>query len=153
MTLPHAAPAFGASEIVAVLGGRRVVRRLAGSYLELMELAAAGLPKATLTSLAAAATGSDADALRLRRLVIPDATWKRRVDVLSPDESDRTIRLARVVAFARYVWHGNREATIAFLNTPHSLLHGLTPLACANSDAGARAVEDVLMRLLHGVVG
>ncbi len=143
--------AFAAHDLVAVLGGPRVVREPVQTYMDLMDLAAEGLPRAALTAVAVGASPNAGAALTVRRQIIPDATWKRRTTTLKADESDRTLRLARIVALTRFVWHNDAATSTTFLNAPHSMLNGRTPLDCATTDAGAQAVEAVLMRLLHGV--
>lgn len=142
---------FSPHDVVAVLGGPRVIRQPIRTYLDLMDLVAVGLPRQALTAVVTSATNTSTEALHARRQIIPDATWKRRTTTLKADESDRTLRLARLVALTRYVWHNDQQASTTFLNTPHSLLQGRTPLACSTSDAGVHAVEEVLMRLLHGI--
>jgi putative toxin-antitoxin system antitoxin component (TIGR02293 family) len=71
----------------------------------------------------------------------------------SGSSSDRAQRATRVRALALYVWQDNVEDATAFLSTPHRMLHGKTPLACAGSEADTALAEAVLMRLLHGVDG
>jgi len=64
-------------------------------------------------------------------------------------ESERTERLARVVATADYVWD-DTDAARRFLHEPHPMLEGRAPLDLALSELGARRVEDLLWRLFHG---
>ncbi len=66
------------------------------------------------------------------------------------DESQRTERLARVVALAEALWENEREAR-AFLNRPHPLLEGETPLDVARTELGARRVERLLHDVEHGL--
>jgi|SRR5690606_3896199 len=69
---------------------------------------------------------------------------------LSPAESDRVVRFARVWELAVRVWK-SEEAARAFLERPHPLLDSRTPLALTLSgEQGGRMVEDVLGRLQHG---
>jgi putative toxin-antitoxin system antitoxin component (TIGR02293 family) len=68
--------------------------------------------------------------------IVPSATFKRRTR-LSPEESARTERLARVIALAEAAWE-DADAAREFLNRPHPLLHHETPLAVAQSELGAR---------------
>ena len=146
------------AHLLAVLRGRRggrVSRAYSAvhSLLDLDDVAREGLPKESLTAVTTAATRSTSEAVTVRRSVIPDATWKRRTARLNPAESDRTLRLARLVALTRHVWHDNADDVADFLSTPHALLGGRTPLACSATDLGTEMVEGVLMRLLFGVAG
>lgn len=79
--------------------------------------------------------------------VVPEATFKRRRDRLSPAESEKTERLARVYANARHVWNSD-EDVLAFLhalsggrwNSPgRSAIHGPLSSACAMLETLAHA--------------
>ncbi len=92
--------------------------------------------------------------LRPRHLatVIPPRTLthrRRRRERLSRDESDRAVRLARIVALAETVF-GDRTAAIAWLSTPKRRFDGASPLEAAASEAGARLVEDSLWQADEG---
>jgi putative toxin-antitoxin system antitoxin component (TIGR02293 family) len=139
--------------ILAVLGGQKRTRHRVRTLLDLTNEVRAGLPKQALTSVLRAATRSAAEAVVARRMIIADATWKRRTVYLRPDESDRTLRLARVVAFARYVWDGRENDATAFLMATHPRLEGRTPLEACDTEIGARLVDDLLWPLFDGTVG
>ncbi len=81
---------------------------------------------------------------------MPQATFKRRRDALSVDESERAERLARVFASAAYVWDNEDDAR-AFLNAAHPLLQGRAPLDVAMTELGARRVEALLWQLYYGL--
>jgi putative toxin-antitoxin system antitoxin component (TIGR02293 family) len=108
-----------------------------------------GLPKSALVRTVdrAGLSGKARDALLYR--VVPLATFKRRTR-LKPHESEKTERLARVIALAEQLWD-DVPAAQAFLNAPHPELAGRTPLECAATELGARQVEDVVMRALYGL--
>lgn len=144
--------------VLAVLRDRRLPSRAAKELdcvhteFDLIDVVLKGLPKQTLTSVVRAATSNAREALILRRRIIPDANWKRRTVRLNPDESDRTLRLARLVALARHVWHGDSAGAVEFLSVPRAELQGRVPLECISTDLGCRLVEDSLLRILYGVV-
>ena len=108
-----------------------------------------GLPKQALRRTAQRVCMERGAARRLIVKVVPEATFKRRVR-LSPQESERTERLARTIAAAEYTWDGRDQAR-EWLNTPHPELEGRTPLDCAISELGARRVEDLLDRIVYGL--
>lgn len=146
------------AHLLAVLRGRRGGRASRAyasvhSLLDLDAVARKGLPRESLTAVVDAATRSPSEAVTIRRSVIPDATWKRRTVRLNPAESDRTLRLARLIALTRHVWHDNADDVTDFLSTPHALLGGRTPLECSATDLGTEMVEGVLLRLMLGVAG
>ena len=47
----------------------------------------------------------------------------------------------------------NQEKAIHWLRSPNPSLEGKTPLEAAQTDQGYREVEDVLVRIEHGVLG
>lgn len=59
-------------------------------------------------------------------------------------------RLARVCAMARQVWNSEDDAQ-AFLNAPHPMLQGRTPLEFSLTEEGARRVEKILQKLFFGI--
>ncbi|MBI3568132.1 MAG: DUF2384 domain-containing protein [Gemmatimonadetes bacterium] len=52
-----------------------------------------------------------------------------------------------------YVWQDDVEHATACLSTPHQMLRGKTPLACADTEADTVLAEGVLTRLLYRVDG
>lgn len=119
------------------------------SIAELDELVAKGLPKTALRESVERACGSTEQRKRLLYRIVPEATFKRRRD-LTPEESAKTERLARVFATAQYVWNSEDDAR-AFLNAPHAMLQGRTPLEVSLTEIGARRVEELLWRLHYGI--
>lgn len=81
---------------------------------------------------------------------MPEATYKRRRNKLTAEESGRAERLARVYATAQYVWDSDEDAR-TFLHTPHPMLSGQTPLDVSMSELGARRVEELLWKLFYGI--
>ena len=87
---------------------------------------------------------------RITHRIVPEATYKRRGDRLSLVESERTERLARVVATAEWLW-GNREDARRFLVTPHPGLGAKAPVEVALTELGARRVEELLCKIEYGL--
>ena len=88
-----------------------------------------------------------------RKLGIPQRTLTRRLSqssLLTPAESDRTVRIARVYAHAMEMI-GDENKAIEWLGTPNRALGGAQPLDQLDTDLGARAVEDILGRIAYGV--
>jgi putative toxin-antitoxin system antitoxin component (TIGR02293 family) len=119
------------------------------SLHDLTEAVEHGLPKKSLVSVVKRATNDPQDQKRIQARVVPLATFKRRRESLSPEESERTERLARVIATAQNVWDDDEEAR-EFLNTPHPELAGQRPIEAALTELGAREVENVLWQLFYG---
>ncbi|HET9651822.1 MAG TPA: antitoxin Xre/MbcA/ParS toxin-binding domain-containing protein [Usitatibacter sp.] len=78
------------------------------------------------------------------------ARWqpgKSRLDLVS---GDRLLRSARLYAIATEVLEDTRAAA-QWLKSPQRGLAGAIPLELARTDVGARAVEELLGRMEHGV--
>jgi putative toxin-antitoxin system antitoxin component (TIGR02293 family) len=136
--------------IADVLGGSPVLHRSVRSLADLNEVVERGVPKSALRSVARNVFDDPASQRRVMFRIVPEATYKRRRDRLTPAESERTERVARVIATAMYVWD-DRAAARRFLNTPHPELGGRTPLEVAYTELGARQVEELLGRILYGI--
>jgi putative toxin-antitoxin system antitoxin component (TIGR02293 family) len=133
-------------QIAAVMDLAPLPRSLA----ELEALVREGLPKSALAA-GVQHIAADADSRRaLRARIIPEATYKRRRDRLTTDESEKTERLARVYATAAYVWDDPQDAR-AFLATPHPQLEGRPPVDVALTELGARRVESLLWQIFYGL--
>jgi len=70
---------------------------------------------------------------------------------LSPVESDRVYRFARIMALAEDVFE-NKEEALEWLKSPQYGLGGHVPFDMLQTDAGAREVEELLVRIDYGVV-
>ena len=84
--------------------------------------------------------------------IVPEGSYKRRVKTgrLTSVESERTARIANIVALANYVWD-DPEAAREFLTTPHPELGDRPPIEVAVDEFGARHVEEILHGILHGL--
>ena len=138
------------SHIADVLGGQPVLRRRLESLAALNDAVAQGLPKTALRQTASRIFPGKIEQRLLMNRIVPEATFKRRRDRLSAAESERTERIARVMANAEYVWDGREDAR-RFLTTPHPALRHKTPIDAAMTELGARQVEELLGQIFHGL--
>jgi putative toxin-antitoxin system antitoxin component (TIGR02293 family) len=85
-------------------------------------------------------------------LGISKATLHRRKaqGKLDPVESDRVVRFARLMGKAVEVLESEENAR-KWLTTPQFGLGGSVPLEYAETEVGAREVEDLLVRIEYGV--
>jgi putative toxin-antitoxin system antitoxin component (TIGR02293 family) len=137
--------------ITAVLGGPHILKRQVDYDSDLTTLIREGLPVDALTLLARELS---IDRKSLAKVVgISERTLNRRLagsQRLSLEESDRTVRLARVVALAKDTL-GTAAKAALWLQTPNAVLGGQAPLRMLDTDTGARSVETVLGRIAWGV--
>jgi putative toxin-antitoxin system antitoxin component (TIGR02293 family) len=77
---------------------------------------------------------------------------RKEQDRLSPDESDRLYRLARVLAHANRVFEDPEESA-DWIQAPNAALGKQQPLALLDTDIGVQLVDQVLGRIEHGIIG
>ncbi|HEX3437161.1 MAG TPA: antitoxin Xre/MbcA/ParS toxin-binding domain-containing protein [Pseudacidobacterium sp.] len=138
-------------EIVDILGGRKTFRRPIRTSDELVEQIRAGLPASTIALLAATLAIHRTQVAK--RLNISSRTLSRRLSAkarLTQEESDRTLRMARVIALAKEVL-GTEEKASRWINTSNRALGGLRPFDQLDTDPGVRSVEEVLLRIAYGI--
>jgi len=138
------------SRVAEVMGGYAVLGARVRSTGELDQLVAAGLPKPTLGAAVRRILPSPRDAAALMRAIVPPASYKRRRAAFTAAESERIERLARTIATAEEAW-GDRELAGLWLLTPHAMLGRERPVDVSRTEIGARRVEALLDRLVHGL--
>ncbi len=90
-----------------------------------------------------------AELLRLIGVTERTALRRRAEGFLKPDEADRLLRIARVYEEATRVLGAEHKAA-GWLNQPNPCLYDATPLSLLDSDGGAQAVSDELVRIDYG---
>ena len=118
---------------------------------KIIHLVRRGLPFSRLTALATE-IGIPSRELAVV-LEIPERTLARRrvAGRLGRDESERLLRVARVVGKAIGLFEGDIAAAVAWLKSPQKALSHNTPLSYARFEVGAQEVENLIGRLEHGV--
>ena len=140
-----------ASERIAhTLGISRGVVRRRASYPDLREAILRGLPYSSFVALTAAFHIARKDLLTLLRVPPRTLARRKRARRFQVDESDRLFRVGRIAVQAEEVL-GDREKAAAWLQESNRALGGRTPLQQLDTDLGAREVEDLLLRIGHGV--
>ena len=84
---------------------------------------------------------------------IPSRTLIRRKHAgrLKPEESERLLRIINLHNKAIALFEGDRASAVRWLQTPQKALDDSVPLEYAKTEVGARAVEELIGRLEHGV--
>jgi putative toxin-antitoxin system antitoxin component (TIGR02293 family) len=86
-------------------------------------------------------------------IIIPLRTLQHRRsrrEKLTVEESDRVLRVIRILSLAECVY-GSRERALGWLRNPHARLNGRTPLSLLNTDIGSRIVEELLVQADEGM--
>ena len=130
-----------------VIGGIRSI-----GVGELVRLVKAGLPFGRLVKFQKTAGMPMDDVARL--VGIPRRTLARRQHEgrLRPDESDRVLRLSTLFDLATDLFEGDAAAARRWLGSPQLGLGGEIPFEFASTEVGAREVENLILRLEHGVI-
>jgi putative toxin-antitoxin system antitoxin component (TIGR02293 family) len=137
-----------AEEVARKLGGRTVLGSEVRSQADLALAVRNRLPLASLKGLSEAGLSEQ----EIERFVIPQRTRRHRADKKQPltvDESDRAVRLLRVQTLAEETF-GDKEKANRWLRHPLTELWGETPLAVAQTGAGARVIETILGKIAWG---
>lgn len=75
---------------------------------------------------------------------------RSRREKLTVEESDRVLRMIRVLSLAESVY-GNRERAFAWLRRPNPRIGERSPLSLLNTDTGSRIVEELLVQIDEGM--
>lgn len=116
----------------------------------LVERIRQGLPMAEFRALAELLGLAEEPLGRLLGISPATLTRRKKARQLGMPESERVVRFARLFGIAMEVL-GGEEASREWLNTPNPGTGGESPLSYADTEFGAREVENVLGRLDHGV--
>ena len=123
----------------------------APTLIALIDKVETGFPYAAFEKLATLLETSAGDlALRLR---IPARTLQRRKQsgVLSVEESERLLRLSRIVQATFDLFEGDHKAAIGWLGRKNRALAGETPLEMSSTEPGGEEVLNLIGRLEYGV--
>lgn len=86
-------------------------------------------------------------------VVIPSRTLQHRRsrrEKLTVEESDRVLRVIRVLSSAEAVY-GDRERALAWMRRANARLEGRSPLSLLKTDTGSRIVEELLTQIDEGM--
>jgi putative toxin-antitoxin system antitoxin component (TIGR02293 family) len=89
----------------------------------------------------------------ISEIVISPRTLKHRKargEHLSHEETDRMVRVARIIALAESVL-GNHAKALLWLRTKDERIGGRRPLSMLQTDAGGRLIESMLWQIDEGV--
>jgi putative toxin-antitoxin system antitoxin component (TIGR02293 family) len=126
--------------------------RLDGNPLAMVDRINAGLPCEEFDALRAM-LGLTVEEM-CQKIGLSTATLSRRRAKSLPldrDHSDRLVRFARLYAKATGLFDGDTPSARRWLASPARSLEGRRPLDLAETELGAREVEDLIGRLNYGV--
>jgi putative toxin-antitoxin system antitoxin component (TIGR02293 family) len=132
-----------------LVGGVAIIGGAVGPGMDMVKLIRRGLPVGAVQFVLDSGRLTLAE---LDQIVLPRKTLanRRRIGSLTPEQSDRLIRVARVLAAAEETF-GNQEKAGAWLRRLTRALGGECPLHLLDTDEGAREVTALLGRIGHGI--
>ena len=148
------------TKVVSILGGERELGQRIRKPIDFDALIKKGMPWATLYHVKKRFDLPDEILARIIGVSLRTVARKRSVSQkqdeptasrLSPVESDRLYRFARIVALAEDVFESKEDA-IEWLNSKQHGLGGAVPINMLQTDAGSREVEELLLRIEYGVI-
>ena len=141
-----------ARSIVAVLGGDKAFKEAIDSPMDLVAVVRKGAPFAWLAAVAEK-LGLSLETTAPVVGIAPRTLARRKLTGrLDPQESERVLRVAKAIARATSVL-GTSEKARVWLQKENRALRDVAPLSMMDTDLGAQAVDDVLGRIEHGIVG
>lgn len=140
-------------KVVAVLGGSKSIDRPIKDSIDLDRLIKAGIPLKGALIVKERLHLTNREVANI--LGISESKWIRKgrkpSSRLSPVESDRLYRIARIIALAKDVFE-DEDRAIEWLRRPQFGLGDRVPFDLIYTEVGAREVESLLLRIEHGVV-
>jgi putative toxin-antitoxin system antitoxin component (TIGR02293 family) len=135
---------------------REILSPGSGSYrtvedaLEFHDQVREGLPFKSFESLRRHLDSTQSEMATLLMISLKTIQRRKREKRLTPEESDRLARVARVFARTRELFGDARKALL-WLRSPLPALGGRHPWDFLDTDIGVEQLEDLLGRIAHGV--
>lgn len=141
------------ADVALLLGEPSVVSGGALDQLEMADAIDDGLSPAAIERIKQALGLSDADLARILGISAKTINRLRKTPDrhLSSTASDRLYRMARLYVLATEVLE-DPEAAQEWLRSPQVGLNRRPPVDLMSTEAGSREVENLLLRIEHGVI-
>jgi len=139
-----------AREHVAIYGASIGLR--SASRKSVIKRLKEGLPISAFDKLQTAVDIPSSDLARIVNIAPRTLARRKQTGRLQSDESERVLRIGVLFDLAGDVL-GNHGDARNWLKSPNRALGGSTPLEYADTEPGAREVEELLGRIEHGVFG
>jgi putative toxin-antitoxin system antitoxin component (TIGR02293 family) len=136
--------------VVALLGGKKVLRGRLNDAHGLQQALREGLPFGAFVALQNALELGVTDLADVLGIAARTLARRKSARYLSPIESDRLYRIAYVTLLASEVL-GSLEKARLWLQRENRALAGEPPFRLLDTEIGERQVEEVLLRINHGI--
>jgi putative toxin-antitoxin system antitoxin component (TIGR02293 family) len=135
--------------IVTWLGGKEILDKDVRNEFDLVDAVEGGLP---VESIRVIQERGEFSTQEIATYIIARHAYtsRRRSGRLTPEQSDRVYRVASIMALAEETFQETEKA-MHWMRRPNKVFDGRAPLDLIRTEQGARMVEDVLIRIAHGV--
>lgn len=120
------------------------------SDADMLRLVESRMPVTVIGALMRAGLTAD----EVYTLILPQRTLSHRKiksESLTPDESDRALRIARTIALTEVVF-GDHDKAMRWLRKSKSRFGSRAPLAMLATETGGRLVEEMLYQIDYGML-
>lgn len=125
------------------------------SDLDLARIVRRGLPLTVQSAFLSHGVTRD----EFHQIVIPHRTYRHRIERrnkgieehLTPDESDKAVRAARILALAERVF-AHRDKALSWMRIAKKRFDGQSPMEMLQTEAGAGLVEQMLLQIDEGML-
>ena len=127
----------------------RVLGTTLKNWTGLVDAVRTGLPVTTIDTLVGAHRITNAE---VDQVIVPRKTLanRKRIGTLTPEQSDRLLRVARVIALSEEAF-GSKDKASIWLRRKTTALDDQSPLDMLDTNEGAHQVEVLLGRIRHGL--
>jgi putative toxin-antitoxin system antitoxin component (TIGR02293 family) len=140
---------YSAPELVDFLGGSKVLGAVKDPE-DIQDAIRDGLPYAAFEALADMLELTRRDVTEIVGMAPRTLARRKQRQHLSPIESDRLYRIARITQLAADTLGGVEQAR-TWLNRSNRSLGSHSPLSMLDTEIGARQVEEALTRINYGM--
>jgi putative toxin-antitoxin system antitoxin component (TIGR02293 family) len=142
-----------ATTIAEFLGGKKELHCAVRNDFDLLALADQGLPSGTFRVLVKQSGFAQEEIIHSLGLSRTTILRRLKGPRLGTDESEKTIRFARVFSDILELFDGDEHKAREWLKRPNRGLAGKVPLDLLHTDLGARQVELSIGQMRAGVFG
>jgi putative toxin-antitoxin system antitoxin component (TIGR02293 family) len=132
-------------------GYAKLIGIKASDRLELSDKIQAGFPFSSFVVLTKSMEVTNRELAELVQISTRTLNRRQKEGKLKADESDRLLRFARIFTYAIDLFEGDKETAQSWLSSESKALKGDSPLEASKTEEGAREVENLIVRLEHGV--
>lgn len=138
------------SQVIALLGGRKVFPRSIQDSADLKRALRSGFPFAAYEAFLKTIELSSTDLAALLGIASRTLSRRKTSRKLMPVESDRLYRVAYITSMAVEVF-ASLEKARTWLQKENQALGGDSPISCLDTEIGERWVEELLTRINYGI--